>query len=185
MPIEVAIAALEKAAAEVAEKAISAVEARGEALVARAEDLDRALQLAERRELADAYRNELAEHSEGRIPDTLDVTDWERLSPEEVAERRSEFASQRESLIREWEQENGLPWPRYKEDVVSEGGRIIHKEGQNHQAHHIRPLCLGGRNEGSNITPLSRLDHLPPTGVHRANGPLNNLVNSFKQEVRQ
>ena len=108
------------------------------------------------------------------------VSDLHEVSPEENAKLRTEFNSKKAQLIRDWEQKNGREWPKYKEDVVNvvDGKEIIiRKAGQLYDAHHILPLCIGGKNEASNITPLHADVHYDSKGVHALGSPFDRLRN--------
>lgn len=129
-------------------------------------------------ELLEAYFNDLKARSE--FPETLtgnefDVSDLKKLSPEENAEMREEFDDLKPELKRQWEIENGRPWPKYETDVYSASGKLIRKAGSDYDAHHIQPLSLGGKNEASNITPLHAEVHYDKQGVHAPNSPYSQL----------
>lgn len=119
--------------------------------------------------LGAAYKADLSDASE--YPETLpdkvfDVRTWEKLSPEQTAERREDFDDKKNGLKRAWEEKNGEPWPKYAEDVYSANGKLIRKAGADYDAHHIQPLCLGGQNEANNITPLHAEVHYDKQGIH-------------------
>lgn len=129
-------------------------------------------------ELLEAYFNDLKARSE--FPESLtgnefDVSDLRKLSPEENTEMREEFDDLKPELKRQWEIENGRPWPKYETDVYSASGKLIRKAGSDYDAHHIQPLSLGGKNEASNITPLHAEVHYDKQGVHAPNSPYSQL----------
>lgn len=125
------------------------------------------------------YLREVKEYS--KYSDTVDenafkASDLRKASPEEVREKRAEFNSLKERLYREWEEIHGRSWPTYTEDVVNENGSTIRRAGDRYDMHHIQPLCLGGRNEAGNLTPI-RVDlHFDHCGVHRTDGPFDRLT---------
>lgn len=124
------------------------------------------------------YFNDLKSKSE--FPDTIsrknfDITNFERLLPEEVAKRREEFAELKPNLKKQWEEENGRPWPKYTEDVYSANGKLIRKAGSDYDAHHIQPLSMGGKNIASNITPLHAEVHYDKQGIHSPNSPYSKI----------
>lgn len=130
-------------------------------------------------QLQNDYLNMLEELSP--CADTLDLQDaalssWERVSPEIVAQKREAFNDIKADLKSQWEDANGMEWPKYQEDVYSDNGNIIRKAGNDYDAHHIRPLCLGGENEASNITPLHARDHYDKQGIHATDTPYNKLT---------
>ena len=123
------------------------------------------------------YFNDLKSKSE--CPDTIeesfDASDLEKLPPEEVAKRREEFDEKRTELKRQWEEKYGRPWPKYEHDVFSASGKLIRKAGSDYDAHHIQPLCMGGENKASNITPLHAEVHYDKQGVHSPDSPYSKL----------
>lgn len=119
--------------------------------------------------------------SRSPCPETIDEesvceSDFKRISPEENAEMRMEFDEKKEQLIKEWEQQNGREWPRYETDVYSENGHLIRKAGMRYDAHHIKPLCMGGENTAENITPLHAEDHYDHQGVHASDSSYSKLM---------
>ena len=123
-------------------------------------------------ELVDAYFNDLKEKSE--IPETISdetLKDIEKTPSQEVAVRREEFNTVKSDLKKQWEEKNGMEWPKYDHDVYSSNGKLIRKAGQDYDAHHILPLSMGGKNEVSNITPLSAEVHYDKQGVHAPDSP--------------
>lgn len=126
----------------------------------------------------DEYFDDLKSKSE--FPDTIpdkpfEVSDMEKISPEKNAEMREEFDSMKNELKKQWEQENGRPWPKYEHDVYSANGKLIRKAGSDYDVHHIQPLGLGGKNEVSNITPLNAEVHYDKQGIHSPDSPYSKL----------
>ncbi len=134
-------------------------------------------------ELVDEYLKQLKELSPcpETIDDAVDMTNLEKLPPEEVAKRRSEFNSNREKLIREWEEKNGREWPTYKEDIYDKNGNIVRKAGDKMEAHHIKPLSLGGENTAENITPMDYRDHNDHKGIHASDSPYSRIISTVKE----
>lgn len=129
-------------------------------------------------ECLEEYFADLKDKSE--CPDTIiekpfDVEDLKKLTPEENAKMREEFAEKKDQLKREWEIANGRPWPKYDHDVYSASGKLIRKAGSDYDAHHIQPLGMGGKNEESNITPLNAEVHYDKQGVHAPDSPYSKL----------
>lgn len=119
-------------------------------------------------------------HSKSEYPETIpehpfETSELEKLSPEEVAEKRDEFDDKKTELKRQWEEENGCPWPKYEKDIYSSNGKLIRKEGSDYDAHHIQPLAMNGKNEVSNITPLSAEVHYDKQGVHSPDSPYSKM----------
>lgn len=110
------------------------------------------------------------------IKDNLfEAKNLKKLSPEETAARRDEFDDKKSNLKKEWSEENGRPWPKYDKDVYSFNGKMIRKAGGDYDAHHIQPLCMNGKNEASNITPLHASEHYDKQGVHAPDSPYSKL----------
>lgn len=138
------------------------------------EDLEASIEKA-----TEEYVKELKEFSE--VPDTIpdkpfEASELTRLSHEEVCARREEFYEKKADLRRQWEEANGYEWPRYEKDVKNALGIVVKKAGTLYDAHHIKPLCLGGKNEVQNITPLSMDKHLTTEGIHRKGGACDRMT---------
>jgi len=133
--------------------------------------------------LRQEYIDDLKDNSE--YPETIEDSDkpYEKQTPEEIAEKRAEFNAIKEKLIKEWEEKNGREWPRYKEDVYV-NGQLIRKAGDRYDAHHIHPISFGGKNEASNITPISAEKHFDKQGIHAPESPYGKLEKVL-QEVKQ
>ena len=122
------------------------------------------------------YKKELTNLDE--FPDTiknladLKLDDLKKLSPDEVDKKRTEFEKNKKSLRTQWEKENNRPWPTYKEDVLNDRGEVIRKAGWKLDAHHIKPLSLGGENIASNITPIEVAKH---ADIHSASSACSAL----------
>ena len=113
------------------------------------------------------YLNDLYKHCNDENVKKIDPTEkWERVSGSELDDARSKFDRDRSKLINEWEQANGKSWPTYSKDIYNENGNIIRHAGDKYDAHHIRPLCMGGRNTCDNIVPLHYEDHIGKNGIH-------------------
>jgi hypothetical protein len=128
--------------------------------------------------ILDDYFKDLKEKSEcpETIPDRpFEASDLEKQSPEKTAEMRDEFDDKKAELKKQWEEENGRPWPKYDHDVYSANGKLIRKAGSDYDAHHIQPLGMGGKNVVSNITPLSAEVHYDKQGVHAPDSPYSRL----------
>lgn len=120
------------------------------------------------------------------VPDTIpdnpiNVEDLRKVSPEETASLRKQFSDVdfKKDLKHQWEVANNKEWPKYKEDVYITNSRgeqvLIRKAGSDYDAHHIQPLSLGGKNEASNLTPLSADVHFDHRGVHEIGGACDRL----------
>lgn len=128
------------------------------------------------------YFQDLKDKSD--VPDTIpdkpfDVSELRKISPEENAVMREEFAELKKDLKQQWEKENGRSWPTYNEDVYvtkKNGERVkIREAGSDYDAHHIQPLGMGGKNEVSNITPLHADIHYDHRGVHEFGSPYDKV----------
>ncbi|MCD8090763.1 MAG: hypothetical protein LUD81_09160 [Clostridiales bacterium] len=130
------------------------------------------------KEVLNDYYDDLQNRSD--CPETLpenpiEASDLEKLSPEEVAEKREEFNDIKGDLKSQWETKNGQEWPKYEEDVYSANGKIIRQAGGDYDAHHIQPLSMGGKNEVDNITPLHANEHYDKQGIHSPDSPYSKL----------
>ena len=127
-------------------------------------------------ELAKEYLDDLKNKSD--CPETIkaeiDKENLEVVSPDRVRALREDFDNQKNALRNEWSQVNNREWPRYQENVYNKAGKMIRKAGDCYDAHHIRPLQLGGKNEVSNITPLQVNAHVE---IH-STGTFKELVNA-------
>jgi len=126
-------------------------------------------------ELKPEYFEDLKNRSE--YPDTIvdSGNDWHRRDSAENAEMRDEFDDVKGDLINQWEEDNGVEWPTYDEDVYTDSGSKIRGAGNRYDAHHIQPLTYGGENISSNITPLHALEHFDKKGVHAPNSPFGRM----------
>lgn len=129
--------------------------------------------------LKKAYIENLKQNSE--YPETIqdDGKLYEKLSPEETAEKRAEFNANKEKLIKEWETINDKEWPKYKEDIYL-NGKLMRKAGDRYDAHHVHPLSLGGRNEARNLTPISAEKHFDKQGVHAPESPYGKIEKAIQ-----
>jgi hypothetical protein len=129
-----------------------------------------------------AYIKDLKEKSP--VPDTidskLDPSKIEKIPAELNAEKRSEFNTNKDRLIKEWEAKTNTEWPTYDKDVYNNKGTLIRKAGGRYDAHHIQPLCLGGENRVTNITPLHANDHYDKQGVHASGSPYEKLTQAVQ-----
>lgn len=124
------------------------------------------------------YFNDLLKRSE--CPETIpnvpfEVSDLKPRTPKENAEMRENFDDVKADLKKQWEEENGRPWPKYDHDIYSSSGKLIRKAGSDYDAHHIHPLGMNGKNEARNITPLSAEVHYDKQGIHSANSPYSRI----------
>lgn len=131
------------------------------------------------RELVDNYCADVIKFSD--CPETLKgfnikTSDLRNVPVEEQEALRKEFGNKKEALIKEWEQINGIEWPRYTEDVYDAKGNLIRKAGSRYDAHHKHPLSLGGANTADNITPLKADVHYDHKGVHAKGSAYDNIV---------
>ena len=105
----------------------------------------------------------------------MEVSELKKIMPEENAEMREEFSVKKNNLKRVWEEKYGRQWPKYEHDIYSANGKLIRKAGNDYDAHHIKPLCMGGKNEVDNITPLNAEVHYDKQGVHAPDSPYSKL----------
>ena len=105
----------------------------------------------------------------------MEVSELKKIMPEENAEMREEFSVKKNNLKREWEEKYERQWPKYEHDIYSANGKLIRKAGNDYDAHHIKPLCMGGKNEVDNIMPLNAEVHYDKQGVHAPDSPYSKL----------
>jgi hypothetical protein len=125
------------------------------------------------------YIDNLKTNSE--YPDTIkdDGAVYEKLTPEETSDKRAEFNTNKERLIKEWKDENGIEWPHYKEDVYV-NDKLVRKAGDRYDAHHVNPLSFGGKNEANNISPIHAEKHFDKQGVHAPDSPYGKLERALQ-----
>ena len=175
---EVTEAGAGKAVKEAAEA--GAKKAAKEVAEAGAEKTTKEVVEADIKEIAKDYLDDLKTKSD--FVDTLseiklDVSKLEIQSPERIKDLRVEFDKNKARLRMEWEKLYNREWPKYKEDVFNEVGIRIRRAGDCFDAHHIKPLQLGGPNVASNLTPLDLSKH---NEIHSANGSCQKLVEAIK-----
>lgn len=127
-------------------------------------------------ELNKQYMQQLEELSPCK--DTLPAlnntnSDWVRISAEDVMNKRIEFNEIRSDLKEQWSAIYDREWPQYDKDIYSDSGNLIRRAGNDYDAHHIRPLCLGGENTATNITPLHASVHYDKQGIHAPGSPFD------------
>ena len=126
--------------------------------------------------LTSDYIDELREKSP--CPETLksvDIDQIEKVPSDVTKTRRSEFNSHRKEIIKQWEKIHNQTWPTYNSDIIGKNGTIVRYKGQGLEAHHIKPLSLGGENKGLNITPMEYKDHNDHRGIHSNEGSYKKL----------
>ncbi len=111
----------------------------------------------------------------GGLLENVKLKDFCPNTPEVNKAFRNEFKNKRERLISEWETNTGMKWPTYEKDVIGKNGQILRHAGEKYDAHHIIPVCLGGKNEAENLVPIHVNEHYDRTGVHSKNSPLSRL----------
>lgn len=98
----------------------------------------------------------------------------QRRSPQALKDAREAFDRSRSTLMADWSKATSKPWPTSKVTLQSNKGGIIAKAGQDHQAHHIIPLELGGANAWWNIVPAEAAG-AHQFGLHGTGSVLNFL----------
>lgn len=137
---------------------------------------------AERKETLEQLKRSYIDDilSKSEYPETIDVkkameADFRKCTPEEKSKNRKDFMQNKSDLRSQWAEQNGKEWPRYEQDVYDDKGSLIRRAGDRFDAHHIQPLEMGGKNEVSNITPLSADVHYDAKGVHKIDSPFSEL----------
>ncbi|TLX17118.1 HNH endonuclease signature motif containing protein [Rhizobium sp. MHM7A] len=80
----------------------------------------------------------------------------------------------KDALIREWEAQTGLPWPKHSKTIYSKHGRILAEAGSPYEAHHIIPKSIGGPHSWWNMHPVPRPEH--QSVVHAGTSFLNEIM---------
>src|SRR5699024_3347311 len=89
-----------------------------------------------------------------KLKEALRNKEYKKMSPIEIAKYRAEFDKVKNKVIKEWEENTGQKWPVYNENVISEKtGKIIRKQGDKYDAHHIIENTFGGEHEWWNMHP--------------------------------
>lgn len=103
----------------------------------------------------------------------VDLNDFVLRTPEEVEKLRGVFKLDRLKLIEEWELKTGKKWPRYTEDVINpKTGKVVRHAGDRYDAHHIKPISMGGENVAENLTPLDITSH---QNIHSADSSYSRM----------
>ena len=133
----------------------------------------------------DAYIKDVkagAEYPETVKNINLDASQLKDVPENIYKERQAEFKKIKPKLIKEWEEKHGKEWPRHKKDYYL-NGKMIHKKGDLYDAHHIKPLCLGGENTVGNITPMGFKAHYDKHGIHATNTAFDSMCKLVKGDV--
>lgn len=89
--------------------------------------------------------------------------------------QRAKFDKVKNKVIKECEENTVQEWPVYKDNVVSEKtGKIIRKDGDKYDAHHIIENSFGGEHEWWNMHPTKFLNE-HQSGIHGKGSPANEL----------
>jgi hypothetical protein len=89
----------------------------------------------------------------------IESCEYKRLSTEESKAWRKEFSKVKNELISEWEQNTGMKWKTYDQDVYNERGQIIRRAGGKWDAHEIILNSWGSPHVWENITPAPHPEH--------------------------
>ncbi|HDV4624484.1 TPA: WXG100 family type VII secretion target, partial [Bacillus anthracis] len=89
----------------------------------------------------------IPENQRELLQEALEKNAYERLSKEEVDQRRAEFNTIKNKLIAEWEKETGQTWPTYTEEVISRRGKVSRRIDKPFDAHHFIENAHGGEHE--------------------------------------
>ncbi|MFH1113530.1 MAG: HNH endonuclease signature motif containing protein [Pseudomonadota bacterium] len=129
--------------------------------------------------LSEKYNEEVQKYSSDGDLHVTEAETWEKVPLSESREARTDWLMNKREYIKQWQEVNGIPWPRYKSDYV-ENGQTIRREGDLYDAHHVQPSEFGGKNSAENITPMHAKDHLDHKGIHRPDGPYAELARHFR-----
>ncbi|MFJ5965626.1 ribonuclease YeeF family protein [Bacillus sp. NPDC093026] len=116
-----------------------------------------------------------------KLKGALRNKEYKKMSPVETAKHRAEFDKVKNKVIKEWEENTGLKWPVYNDNVISEKtGKIIRRQGDKYDAHHIIENTFGGEHEWWNIHP-AKFPNEQQAGIHRTGSPANKLFKGDKK----
>lgn len=107
----------------------------------------------------------IPENQRELLQEALEKNAYERLSKEEVDQRRAEFNTIKNKLIAEWEKETGQTWPTYTEEVISRRGKVSRRIDKPFDAHHFIENAHGGEHEWWNMHPAKYPDE-HQGGIH-------------------
>ncbi|MBC6136351.1 hypothetical protein HB825_16045 [Listeria booriae] len=115
------------------------------------------------------------------LKDALRAKEYTKLTPSETMKHRAKFDATKNKLIVEWEAKLSQEWPRYSENVLSERtGKIIRRQGEMYDAHHLIENTFGGEHEWWNIHP-ARFPNEHQAGIHGAGSPARDLFKGEKK----
>jgi predicted ribonuclease toxin of YeeF-YezG toxin-antitoxin module len=124
---------------------------------------------------------ELPKNQIEKLKEALRNKEYKKMSPIETAKHRAEFDKVKNKVIKEWEENTGQKWPVYNENVISEKtGKIIRKQGDKYDAHHIIENTFGGEHEWWNMHP-AKFPNEHQAGIHGAGSPANTLFKGGKK----
>ncbi len=124
---------------------------------------------------------ELPKNQIEKLKGALRNKEYKKMSPIETAKHRAEFDKVKNKVIREWEENTGQKWPVYNENVISEKtDKIIRKQGDKYDAHHIIENTFGGEHEWWNMHP-AKFPNEHQAGIHGTGSPANRLFKGGKK----
>lgn len=172
---EAAETSVKKATKEVAEEGVEkTARETGEKVVQRrikevGEKMDETKFSAYLREVEEITHREIKPRQMDHIQKALKEQEFKKLDVDAARIHNRKFNAIREDLIREWEIKTGDKWPVYKEDILSNSGKVLKRAGQPYDAHHVIESSFGGPNKWWNLHPAgSPMEH--QAGIHRADG---------------
>ncbi|MBC1500995.1 hypothetical protein HB943_10280 [Listeria weihenstephanensis] len=114
------------------------------------------------------------------LKDALRIKEYTKLTPAETTKHRAKFDATKNKLIVEWEAKLSQEWPRYTENVFSERtGKIIRRQGEMYDAHHLIENTFGGDHEWWNIHP-AKFPNEHQAGIHGSGSPARELFKGEK-----
>ncbi len=124
---------------------------------------------------------ELPKNQIEKLKVALRNKEYKKMSPIETAKHRAEFDKVKYKVIKEWEENTGQKWPLYNENVISEKtGKIIRKQEDKYDAHHIIENTFGGEHEWWNMHP-AKFPNEHQAGIHGTGSPANTLFKGGKK----
>ncbi|MDL4842127.1 hypothetical protein QQS35_16940, partial [Aquibacillus sp. LR5S19] len=124
---------------------------------------------------------ELPKNQTEKLKEALRNKEYKKMSLIETAKHRAVFDKVKNKVIKDWEENTGQKWPVYNENVISEKtGKIIRKQGDKYDAHHIIENTFGGEHEWWNMHP-AKFPNEHQAGIHGAGSPANTLFKGGKK----
>ncbi|MBC1473900.1 hypothetical protein HB852_04675 [Listeria grandensis] len=133
------------------------------------------------RDVEQQTRKKIAKIQVDALKNALRSKEYTKLTPAETTKHRIKFDSAKNKIIAEWETKLAQEWPKYTDNVFSEKtGKIIRRQGEKYDAHHLIENTFGGEHEWWNIHP-AKFPNEHQAGIHGAGSPARELFKGDKK----